>query len=101
MTDAAAAIAAVIASGRGERPASLHNEEAERVLSVALALLVELSVACDRIDRLEREVADLRGVPVQQWREEPPLADIIESRQAATEALHLRALRIFLDPRAA
>ena len=99
MTSAVDAISAVIAGGRGPRPASLDNEETEKVLAIALALLVELSNANDRIDRLEREVADLRGEPYASWKEAPQPADAEEARRAAIEAMQLRVIRIMVDPR--
>ena len=101
MTSAADAIRAVIAAGRGTRPASLDNAETEQVLAIALALLVELSVANDRIDRLEREVAALRGTTPSALRETPLPGDAVAERQEALEALQLRVLRVMLDPRAA
>ncbi len=59
-TTSAEALTALILSARGVRPQSLANAEAEEVLNIALALLIELSVSNDRIDRLERMVAALR-----------------------------------------
>jgi hypothetical protein len=100
MTSAAEAVHAAIAGGRGPRPASLHNEEAETVLNIALALLVELCNAADRIDRLEREVAALRGTPVTDWREAPLEETAVTERQQAIEALQMRVMRILVDPRA-
>ena len=101
MTLSADAVAAVVEGGRGPRPYSLDNKEAEQVLNVALALLVELSASNERIDRLERLLAESRGTPVTALREavldDPALAE----RQAALEALQIRVLRVFIDPRAA
>jgi hypothetical protein len=101
MTSATDAISAVIASGRGSRPASLDNAEAEQVLAIALALLVELSASNQRIDRLEREVAALRGVALDDLKEAPLDAAAQAERQQAMEALQLRVMRIMIDPRAA
>lgn len=99
MTTAADAISAVIAGQRGDRPFSLDSQEAEQVLSVALALMVELAASNDRIDRLEREVAALRGVPLDDLRN-APLDDAARTeRQDALDAMQLRVMRIFLDPR--
>lgn len=100
MTSAADAIRAVIASGRGARPASLDNAETEQVLAIALALLVELSVSNDRIDRLEREVASLRDMPLAALRDRVLPDDAVAERQEALDALQLRVLRVMLDPRA-
>lgn len=100
MTSAPDAIRAVIAAGRGARPASLDNAETEQVLAIALALLVELSVSNDRIDRLEREVAALRDTTLAAVRETALPEDAVAERQEALDALQLRVLRVMLDPRA-
>jgi hypothetical protein len=94
------AIVALTQLARGERPYSLENREAEEVLNISLALLMELSVAFDRIDRLERvlaertemELSDLRSI----YYSEGPAA---QEREEATNALIARVLRIRLDPR--
>ncbi len=99
MTSRIDAITAVIQGGRGTRAYSLDNREAEQVLSIALALLVELAASNDRIDRLEREVAALRSVPLDELREAAVDADAQQERQAALEAMQLRVLRIMIDPR--
>ncbi|MBX3594368.1 hypothetical protein [Sphingomonas sp.] len=99
-TTSAEALIALISSARGERPQSMGCAEAEEVLNVTLALLVELSVASDRIDRLERLVADLRNEPVSVLRKVTwDGDDAARERQEAREALLTRAMRIFLDPR--
>lgn len=100
MTDPVAALSALIASQRGDRPQSLASREAEQVLNITLALLVELAVANDRIDRLERLVADLGNRTIEDLREIRYDGAIAGERQAATDALLTRALRIMLDPRA-
>ncbi len=98
----AEAIVELTRLARGERRYSLQNPETEEVLNVALALLVELSVALDRIDRLERALAERTGLALEALRAmeyaEGPAA---EERQEATAALITRVLRIRLDPRAA
>lgn len=94
------ALTALIASARGERKQSLESREAEEVLNVALALTVELAVSNDRIDRLERLVAELRGEPVEELRDIRYEGDVARERSEATDALLTRALRILLDPRA-
>lgn len=101
MTSAAEAITAVIEACRGPRPYSLDCPEAEQVLNIALALLVELSVSNQRIDRLEREVAALRGITADELRNVPldPVAQA--EQQQALEALQLRVMRILIDPREA
>ena len=100
--NSADAIRELLALGRGARPASLSNPEAEETLNLALALLVELAVANERIDRLERLVAERTGLPLAELRAldyaEGPAAT---ERAEALEALILRVLRIRLDPRAA
>ncbi len=95
-----AALGALIQSARGRRPHSLACGEAEEVLDIALALLVELAVSNDRIDRLERMVADLADRTVEELRETVYEGEAAQERQAATDALLMRALRIMLDPRA-
>ena len=93
------AISELLASARGHRPKSLACGEAEDALNVALALTVELAVANDRIDRLERMVADLRGEPVSTLRDVAYEGDAAAERRDAMEALLMRTMRIFLDPR--
>lgn len=93
------AIAELLATVRGDRPASMECSEAERALNVAMALAVELVVANDRIDRLERLVAELRGEPVEDLRATAYDGAIAAERREANDALLMRALRIFIDPR--
>lgn len=92
-------ILAIVRAGQGLRPASLENQETEDVLSITLALLVELGVALDRIDRLERTVAGLSGQTPEQLREAPLGAEAEAEREARQAALIARALRIFFDGR--
>lgn len=77
---------------RGARPPSLGNTETETVLRIAMAMLLELSVANDRIDRLEREVASLRGVDVGTLKSAPLDAAAVAERQVATDGLMARVL---------
>lgn len=100
MTTQVEALSALIATARGDRPQSLASREAEEVLNVALAVLVELAVSNDRIDRLERLVAELSGRSIEELRDIRYDGEIAQERQAATDALLTRALRIMLDPRA-
>lgn len=93
------AILDLVNLARGARPASLKCPEAEDGLAVTLALVTELAVANDRIDRLERMVAELRGESPEQLRNTGYTGEAAAERQAATEALILRSLRIFFDPR--
>ena len=99
MTTPAEAVAMVIQGGRGSRPASLDSPEAEKVLDIALALLVELTVAQDRIDRLEREMAALRQQDLATWKGAEPDEATRQEQMAQTEALQLRVLRPLIDPR--
>ena len=99
MIGAVDAINAVRAGNRGERPYSLDCPEAEQVLNIALALLVELSVANDRIDRLERHIADLRGLTPLEVRNAAIDPTAKEERREALESLQLRVLRVLVDPR--
>ena len=94
------AIVALIQLARGERRYSLENRETEEVLNLSLALLTELSVAFDRIDRLERVLAERTGMPLAELRSidypEGPAAD---EREDSMNALMARVLRIRIDPR--
>lgn len=101
MTTVTEAISAVIESGRGPRPYSLENREAEQVLNIALALLVELSTSNERIDRLERLLAETRGVSLDALRGETFGEEAQAERRQAMEALQLRVLRVLIDPREA
>lgn len=95
------AILALTQLARGERRYSLENRETEEVLNIALALLTELSVALDRIDRLERVVAERTGIALPELRAiEYTEGAAEQERQEATSALMARVLRIRLDPRA-
>lgn len=89
----------IVRLGQGLRPSSLENQETEDVLTITLALLVELGVALDRIDRLERKVAKLAGQTTEQLREAPLGAEAETEREAAQVALIARALRVFFDGR--
>jgi hypothetical protein len=95
------AIVTLTQLARGERRYSLENRETEEVLNMALALLLELSVAFDRIDRLERVLAERTGLPLEELRAIDYLhGPAAEERSDATNALIARVLRIRLDPRA-
>jgi hypothetical protein len=94
-------IVTLIELARGERRYSLESRETEEVLNMALALLTELGVAFDRIDRLERVVAERTGMALADLRAidytDGPEA---QEREDAINALIARVLRIRLDPRA-
>jgi RecA-family ATPase len=94
------AIVTLIELARGERRYSLESRETEEVLNIALALLSELAVAFDRIDRLERVVSERLGLTLAELRAidyaEGPAA---QEREDAMNALIARVLRIRLDPR--
>lgn len=95
------AIVALTQLARGERRYSLENRETEEVLNISLALLMELSVALDRIDRLERVLAERTGVPLAELRAIDYVGDTAaHEREEAANALMARVLRIRLDPRA-
>jgi hypothetical protein len=99
MIPAADAVTTLAALVRGDRPYSLENQETEAVLSIALATLVELSVALDRIDRLERVLAERTHLPLDDLRATRFDGDAAAERQAATDALLARALRITYEAR--
>ncbi|MDB5365233.1 MAG: hypothetical protein JWM77_1160 [Rhodospirillales bacterium] len=86
------AVLQLVNSVRGERPVSLASAETEQVLQIATALVIELAAAMDRIDRLERTVAELRGVPLAQQREAAAGAEAEAARLADVEAMIARAL---------
>lgn len=98
---AADAIVALIQLARGERRYSLESRETEEVLNLALALLTELAVAFDRIDRLERVLAERTGMTLADLRAiDYTEGSAAQEREDATSALIARVLRIRLDPRA-
>lgn len=99
MMDSATAIAELLATARGHRPASLASAESEEALNVALALAVELVVANDRIDRLERHVARLSGLDLDEFRADSGDESAAVQRRDANDALLMRVMRIYLDPR--
>ncbi len=99
MTPSSTAIMDILQTARGLRPYSMEDRETEQAFNVTLALLVELSASNDRIDRLERHIAELRGVPLDDVRNAHSDATADAERLAATEALMVRALRILIDPR--
>ena len=99
MTTAADAVLALVQSARGTRPQSLNDRESEEVLAIALALLVELAVSNDRIDRLERLVAEQAGMDIAALRDLRFDGVAAEERQQALDALLVRALRVLIDPR--
>jgi hypothetical protein len=95
------AILSLLRLGRGERPASLRDPEVEEVLNMALASLVELQVALDRIDRLERVLAERTGLALEELRSlDYPDGPAAEERREAARAMLARVLRLRLDPRA-
>lgn len=100
-TPSAQALLELFQSARGERPYSLADHETEQVLNIALALVVELAVSNDRIDRLERAMAEVKGVPLDDLRAAPLDVAAQAQRDDATTALMMRALRVVLDPRSA
>ncbi len=94
-------IVSLIELARGERRYSLESRETEEVLNMALALLTELGVAFDRIDRLERVVAERTGLALTDLRAiDYPEGPAAQEREDAMNALIARVLRIRLDPRA-
>jgi hypothetical protein len=95
------AIVALTQLARGERRYSLENRETEEVLYISLALLMELSVAFDRIDRLERVLAERTGISLTELRAIDYVDDAAaHEREEAANALMARVLRSRLDPRA-
>lgn len=78
---------------RGDRPPSLVSAETEDVLHIAVALVVELAAAMDRIDRLERTVAELRGVALDEQRDAAADPAAAAERLQDVEAMIARALQ--------
>lgn len=99
MTSSSDAIVEMIRLARGERPFSFTCQEAETVLNMTLSLAVELSVANDKIARLESSVAALSGKSVADWQAQALAGEDAAERAQASEAMLLRVLRIVLDPR--
>ena len=94
-------IVTLIELARGERRYSLESRETEEVLNLALALLTEVAVAFDRIDRLERVLAERTGMTVADLRAiDYTDGSEAQEREDAMNALIARVLRIRLDPRA-
>jgi hypothetical protein len=95
------AILEIVRLGRGTRPASLENRETEEAINLSLALLTELCVQQDRIDRLERLLAERTSMPLEELRAtDYPQGPAAAERAEALEALVLRVLRVRVDPRA-
>lgn len=95
------AILSLLRLGRGERPASLRDPEVEEVLNIALATVVELQVALDRIDRLERVLAERTGMGLEELRAlDYPDDPAAGERRESARALLARVLRLRIDPRA-
>lgn len=95
------AILSLLRLGRGERPASLRDPEVEEVLNIALAAVIELQVTLDRVDRLERVVAERTGLPLEELRAlDYPGGTAAEERRESARAMLARVLRLRLDPRA-
>lgn len=95
------AILSLLRLGRGARPASLRDPEVEEVLNITLAAVVELQVALDRVDRLERVVAERTGLPLAELRSlDYPDGPAADERREAAAAMLARVLRLRLDPRA-
>lgn len=101
MNLASNAIASVLQTARGNRPYSLENPETEQCFNVTLALVVELIASNDRIDRIERQLAELRGESLNEVRRGASDSEAEQARMATNEAMILRALRTLMDPRPA
>ena len=101
MSNAADAVMAVLTTARGQRPYSMENQETEQCFAVTLALAVELIATNDRVDRLERQLAQLTGKPLEEVRNAAADEAADVQRLAANEATLLRTLRVLIDPRPA
>lgn len=99
MSTSSDAIIALVQTARGQRPYSMQDQEVEQCFNVTLALAVELIASNDRIDRLERQLAELSGKSLQDVRSGADDSEADDQRQASTEATLTRLLRILIDPR--
>lgn len=99
MTSPSDAILSVIQSARGSRPYSMENQETEQTFNIALALTVELLATNDRVDRLERHIAQITGRSLQDVRIDHSDNGADQLRTAANEASITRVLRVLIDPR--
>ena len=99
MTSASDAILSVINAARGERPYSMESQETEQTFNVALALIIELLATNDRVDRLERHIAEITGKPLQEVRATAQDETSELARNATNEATIMRVLRVLIDPR--
>lgn len=97
--NAADAILSLVNSARGTRPFSLDDPDAERTLNIVLALAVELAVSHERIDRLERMMAEQREMPLEELRALRFEGEAAQERQADMDAFLARVLRTLIDPR--
>lgn len=93
------AVMALVQSARGTRAYSMENIDAENALNIALALAVELASTNERIDRLERLLAQHSGMALDVLREQRFYGEAGAERQEAMEAMMARVLRILADPR--
>jgi hypothetical protein len=101
MSTAAEAVISLLNTSRGQRPYSMENQETEQCFAVTLAMAVELIATNDRVDRLERQLAQLSGKPLEEVRRAGDDASAQQERLAANEATLLRTLRVLIDPRPA
>lgn len=93
------AVMALVQSARGVRAYSMSNIDAENALNIALALVVELAGANERIDRLERLLAQHSGMDLAALRALRFENEAGAERQQALETMIARVLRILADPR--
>ena len=99
MSNSTDAIISILRTTRGHRPYSMSNKEAEHCLNIALALAVELVASNDRIDRLERQLADCSGKSLVEVRLGGSSPGASEQRQESNEAMLRRVLRVLIDRR--
>src|SRR6056297_2185888 len=82
----------ILSLGDGARPAHIEPVELEHALAALLALTGEVSVLTERVNRLEHQLAQTRGVDVETLREDE-LGEAVEAEHAgARDALLLRVL---------
>lgn len=83
------------AKAKGKRPYFLHDAQTERVLAVTMAVAQELAVTRERLDTIERLLADGRPVTAESIDAYRPDAVAMAERQRWHADFIARVLRVF------
>lgn len=83
------------AKPKGKRPFFLKDPDVERVLSVTMALVQEVSVMRERLDTIERVLEDKGHLTRADIERYTPSQEIARERGAWTQEYLARILRIF------